>query len=166
MIVNLCGANDVCEATGYDAATWGDDLENLAPAADAYREAAGLPALIVVIYGWEHFGVWAGGGYFPPKPSAAAFLAARDALERQGDRSAILISGYWFVKKRNATRYGPAFDNSEAWAAAAPGLVVRADGASAAERGLKDAGPESIGCCHVDTPPPRRGNGSDEDPRL
>ena len=128
VIVNLCGTPAVCAASGYDNATYGPHLEALAPMMASYRAAAGLPSVVAVLYGWEHNGLWAAGGYFPPRPSAAALRAASDALHAQGDHPALLISGYWFMRRRQRTRYGPAFDQTTLWEAMQPGLVVRSDG--------------------------------------
>jgi hypothetical protein len=50
--------------------------------------------------------VWAGLGYFPPKPSAAAWSAASSEFKKNGDAAALLLSGYWMVKEREATEYG------------------------------------------------------------
>ena len=128
VIVNICGAPDICREVGYDVHSYGDNLESLAPMMARYKAEAGLRSVISVVYGWEHLGVWAGGGYFPPKPSGGAFLAAAAALRSQGDRAGLLISGYWFIRARNATRYGLPFDNSPAWEDVKDGLVVRSDG--------------------------------------
>ena len=109
MIVNLC-PSAVCEKQGYDSVTYGKNLELLVPMYQQYKRDVGLKHVIAVVFGWEHLGVWAGLGYFPPKPSAAAWSAASSEFKKNGDAAALLLSGYWMVKEREATEYGSAFN--------------------------------------------------------
>lgn len=97
--------------TGYNNA-FGPDLERLPAAAADYRSRAKVPHLIVVPYGWENRGTWAGINYFPARPSDEAWRAANAALRAQGDRTAMLTSGYWWVVRRPPTSSGPAFDDT------------------------------------------------------
>ena len=41
--------------------------------------------VVLVPYGWEHHGTWAGIDYFPAVPSTPAWEAATAALNRTGD---------------------------------------------------------------------------------
>lgn len=96
---------------GYNG-LFGPDLEKLPEFAAKYRNATGLAHIIIVPYGWEGRGTWAGINYFPTVPSDAAWKTAAAALRDQGDRVAMLTSGFWWVVKRKATSNGPAFDDS------------------------------------------------------
>ena len=95
MIVNLC-PHSLCEKQGYDAVTYGQNLERLVPMYQKYKNDVGLSHVIAVVFGWEHLGVWAGLGYFPPKPNAAAWLDASSEFKKNGDHAALLLSGYVF----------------------------------------------------------------------
>jgi hypothetical protein len=90
----------------------GRNLEKLPAFAAAYRQRTGLKHMVVVPYGWENRGKWAGINYFPALPSNEAWRKAAAALKKQGDRVAFLTSGFWWVIKRKETRAGPAFDDS------------------------------------------------------
>ena len=97
--------------SGYNG-VFGPNLERLPAVAAAYRARAKVPHLIVVPYGWENRGTWAGIHYFPARPSDEAWRAANAALRAQGDRTAMLTSGYWWVVRRPRTSNGPAFDDT------------------------------------------------------
>ena len=96
---------------GYNG-SMGPDLERLPEVAEVYRKRAGVPHMIVVPYGWENRGTWAGINYFPARPSDDAWRKANAALHAQGNRSALLTSGPWWVVRRHRTFFGPAFDDS------------------------------------------------------
>ena len=97
--------------TGYNGSL-GPALEKLPALAADYRKRAKVPHLIVVPYGWENRGTWAGIHYLPACPSDVAWRAVNAALRVQGDRTALLTSGFWWVVRRNQTSNGPAFDDS------------------------------------------------------
>ncbi len=97
--------------TGYNGAL-GPALEKLPALASDYRKRAKVPHLIVVPYGWENRGTWAGIHYFPARPSEEAWRTVNATLKEQGDRTALLTSGFWWVVRRNQTSNGPAFDDS------------------------------------------------------
>jgi hypothetical protein len=90
----------------------GRNLEGLPALAAAYRKHTGLKHIVIVPYGWENRGKWAGINYFPAVPSNEAWQKAAAALRKQGDRVAFLTSGSWWVVKRKKTGSGPAFDDS------------------------------------------------------
>ena len=112
---------------GYNGAL-GPSLERLPEIAAAYRHRAKVPHLIVVPYGWENRGTWAGIHYFPARPSDEAWRTANAALRAQGDRTALLTSGYWWVVRRPVTSNGPAFDDSADFERRQAMTVRRADG--------------------------------------
>jgi hypothetical protein len=113
---------------GYNGSL-GPNLEKLPGAAAAYRERAKVPHLIVVPYGWENRGTWAGIHYLPARPSDEAWRKANAALKAQGDRTAMLTSGYWWVLRRARTSNGPAFDDSADFERRKAMVVHRPDGA-------------------------------------
>lgn len=90
----------------------GRNLERLPALVAAYRKRTGLAHIIFVPYGWENRGTWAGINYLPAVPSNEAWQKANAALRAQGDRTAFLTSGFWWVVKRQKTRNGPAFDDT------------------------------------------------------
>ncbi|MGD8239696.1 MAG: DUF6259 domain-containing protein, partial [Armatimonadota bacterium] len=94
------------------ARTVGPDLARMADFAAGYRDRTGVAHLIVVPYGWENRGTWAGINYLPAVPSNEAWKRAAAALKAQGDRAAFMTSGFWWVVKRQKTRNGPAFDDT------------------------------------------------------
>jgi hypothetical protein len=91
----------------------GANLERLPELTAAYRRQTGLAHVVFVPYGWENRGTWAGINYLPAVPTNEAWERANIALRAQGDRTAFLTSGYWWVTKRRQTGNGPAFDDSE-----------------------------------------------------
>lgn len=113
--------------TGYNGSL-GPALEKLPALAADYRRRAKVPHLIVVPYGWENRGTWAGIHYFPALPSDEAWRAANAALRAQGDRTALLTSGYWWVVRRAKTSSGPAFDDTADYERRKAMTVQRADG--------------------------------------
>lgn len=77
-----------------------------------YRRRTGLAHMLYVPYGWENRGTWAGINYFPANPSDDAWRQLNEQLRAQGDRTAFLTSGFWWVVKRQKTGSGPAFDDT------------------------------------------------------
>ena len=57
-----------------------------------------------VPYGWENRGTWAGINYFPAQPSNESWIEVNRELRKTGDASMFLVSGYWWVTKRAATK--------------------------------------------------------------
>ncbi|MCX6911367.1 MAG: DUF6259 domain-containing protein [Verrucomicrobia bacterium] len=96
---------------GYNGC-FGDNLERLPQLMSDYRKRTGLAHMVFVPYGWENRGTWAGIHYLPAVPSNEAWEKANAALRAQGDRVAMLTSGFWWVVKRKETSNGPAFDDS------------------------------------------------------
>eukprot|EP00730_Choanoeca_flexa_P001157 TRINITY_DN10507_c0_g1_i3.p1 TRINITY_DN10507_c0_g1~~TRINITY_DN10507_c0_g1_i3.p1 ORF type:complete len:759 (+),score=181.62 TRINITY_DN10507_c0_g1_i3:321-2279(+) len=97
--------------SGYNN-RFGPGLEALPAYVQTYREKSGLKQMILVPYGWEHNGIWAGIDYLPAVPSMQAWNDTIVKLKAQGDRAAFLVSGFWFVVKREASSMGPAFDHT------------------------------------------------------
>ena len=64
----------------------------------------------------------------PPVPAAADWAAALSALHAQNDDALFLVSGFWWVTKRNVSTEGRAFDNSARVPALSGSLVIKADG--------------------------------------
>jgi hypothetical protein len=114
-------------AKGYNGA-FGPELDSLPAEVEAYRKQAKVPHMIVVPYGWENRGTWAGIHYFPARPSDEAWRRVNDTLRMQGNRTALLTSGYWWVVRRPPTSNGPAFDDSADFEKRSAMLVQRADG--------------------------------------
>jgi hypothetical protein len=114
-------------ADGYNGSL-GPDLEKLPALVADYRRRAKVPHLIAVPYGWENRGTWAGIHYLPARPSDEAWRAANEALRAQGDRTALLTSGYWWVIRRAKTSNGPAFDDTADFERRKGMTVHRADG--------------------------------------
>ena len=112
---------------GYNG-SFGPNLERLPEVVAEYRKRAGVKHMIVVPYGWENRGTWAGIHYFPARPSDDAWRKVNEALLAQGDRSALLTSGYWWVTRRPKTSNGPAFDDSTDFKQRKAMTVHRADG--------------------------------------
>lgn len=106
----------------------GDHLERLPKLMDDYRQRTGLAHLVFVPYGWENRGTWAGIHYLPAVPSNDDWRAANAALCKQGDRVAMLTSGFWWVVKRRQTSGGPAFDDSADFERRKGLVIQRADG--------------------------------------
>ncbi|MFQ5810202.1 MAG: DUF6259 domain-containing protein, partial [Armatimonadota bacterium] len=106
----------------------GPDLERITDFAAAYRDRTGVAHLIVVPYGWENRGTWAGINYLPAVPSNEAWRRATAALKAQGDRAAFMTSGFWWVVKRQKTSNGPAFDDTEQLERLQEMVIHRADG--------------------------------------
>ena len=112
---------------GYNG-SMGPDLERLPEITEVYRKRAGVPHMIVVPYGWENRGTWAGINYFPARPSDDAWRKANAALRAQGDRSALLTSGPWWVVRRPLTNFGPAFDDTHQFERQKAMVIHNADG--------------------------------------
>jgi hypothetical protein len=99
--------------SGYcGAAALGPNLEKLPDYVAAYKSRLQTPRALFVPYGWENRGTWAGIQYFPAVPSNAAWAQANNALAAAGDGSMFLVSGSWWVVKREESGGGPAFDDS------------------------------------------------------
>lgn len=62
------------------------------------------------------------------QPSTTDWANAAAALVAQGDAAGFLVSGYWWVMKRNVTQNGPAFNNTDRLFELAPSLIVNATG--------------------------------------
>lgn len=90
----------------------GENLERLPKLMEDYRKRTGLAHMVFVPYGWENRGTWVGINYLPAVPSNGAWEKANIALRAQGDRVAMLTSGFWWVVKRKLTSNGPAFDDT------------------------------------------------------
>lgn len=112
---------------GYNG-NLGPNLEKLPALAAAYRQRAKVPHLLVVPYGWENRGTWVGIHYLPSRPSDEAWRVANAALKAQGDRTAMLTSGFWWVIRRGRTSSGPAFDDTADFERRKAMVVRRADG--------------------------------------
>ena len=117
----------IANANGYTGLL-GPSLEKLPDLAASYRRRARVPPLIVVPYGWENRGTWAGIHYLPAVPSDASWREANAALKAQGDRTALLTSGFWWVVRRAKTSGGPAFDDTADFERRQAMTVHRADG--------------------------------------
>jgi hypothetical protein len=117
----------IANADGYTGLL-GPALEKLPPLAASYRARAKVPHLLVVPYGWENRGTWAGIHYHPAVPSERAWRDANTALKAQGDRAAMLTSGFWWVVRRAKTSSGPAFDDTPDYERRKAMTVHRADG--------------------------------------
>jgi hypothetical protein len=114
-------------ANGYNGLL-GKDLERLAQLCAAYRQRTGLKHIVFVPYGWEGRGTWAGIHYLPAVPSDEAWRRANAALRAQGDRVAMLTSGFWWVVKRKASSNGPAFDDTAEFERLKEMVIWQADG--------------------------------------
>lgn len=106
----------------------GDNLERLPKLMEDYRKRTGLAHMVFVPYGWENRGTWAGIHYLPAVPSSEAWEKANAALRAQGDRVAMLTSGYWWVVKRKETGNGPAFDDTVDYERRKEMVIQNADG--------------------------------------
>lgn len=104
------------------------NFERLPELTAAYRRRTGLAHIIFVPYGWENRGTWAGINYFPAFPSNEAWIRINAELKAQGDRTAFLTSGFWWVIKRRRTYNGPAFDDTAAFKRREGMVIHRADG--------------------------------------
>ena len=101
------------DRTGYDGnTTFGPQLERLPAYVADLKERLHGTNIVLVPYGWEHHGTWAGIDYFPAVPSTSAWNAAAAALNRTGDATMLLVSGFWWVVKRGEYGQGPPFDDS------------------------------------------------------
>lgn len=106
----------------------GENLERLPKLMEDYRKRTGLAHMVFVPYGWENRGTWAGIHYLPAVPSSAAWENANATLRAQGDRVAMLTSGYWWVVKRKETSNGPAFDDTADYERRKGMVIQNADG--------------------------------------
>jgi hypothetical protein len=106
----------------------GDNLERLPQLMSDYRKRTGLAHMVFVPYGWENRGTWAGIHYLPAVPSSEAWERASAALRSQGDRVAMLTSGFWWVVKRKETSNGPAFDDTADYEQCKEMVIQNADG--------------------------------------
>lgn len=114
--------------TGFNPSSLGPHLEKLAGKSAAYKNLTGLKHIVSVPYGWEHLGTWAGINYFPAQPSNQDWLSTSAQLRASDDFTSFLISGYYWVIKRQATGGGPAFDNTTQMQAHLDMLVKNPDG--------------------------------------
>jgi len=107
---------------------FGREMERLPELVARYRERTGLSCIIFVPYGWENRGTWAGISYLPAVPSNEVWTKVNAALRAQGDRTAFLTSGFWWVVKRQRTQNGPAFDDTADFERRREMVVHQADG--------------------------------------
>ncbi len=112
---------------GYNG-IFGADLEKLPQLLSDYRKRAGLAHMVMVPYGWENRGTWAGVNYLPAVPSSEAWTRTAAELRKQGDRTTLLTSGYWWVVKRKTTSNGPAFDDTAEYERRKEMVIQNADG--------------------------------------
>ena len=112
---------------GYNG-KFGPSLDSLPEVTAAYRQQTGLAHVIAVPYGWENRGTWAGIHYLPAIPSNEAWRQTIATLHAQGDRVAMLTSGFWWVVKRQQTSNGPAFDDTDDFERRREMVVHKADG--------------------------------------
>ena len=111
---------------GYSAASrLGSRLEGLPAYLRKYKAEINTSRMVFVPYGWENRGTWAGINYFPAIPSNASWKAANKALKAAGDATMLLVSGYWWVTKREASSGGPAFDDSTELEGPARDMLVK-----------------------------------------
>ncbi len=111
---------------GYSAVSrLGSGLEELPAYLRKYKAQINTSRMIFVPYGWENRGTWAGINYFPAIPSNASWKAANAALKAAGDATMLLVSGYWWVTKREASSGGPAFDDSTELVGPAHDMLVK-----------------------------------------
>ena len=99
--------------TGYNG-HYGPNLSLLTNVTADFLQRSGLKHAIVVPYGWENRGTWAGINYFPAQPSDRDWVGLSRSLREGGISGsiALLISGFWWVVQRNATTNGPAFNDT------------------------------------------------------
>ena len=107
---------------------YGPELERLPDVIARYRDRTGLSSIIFVPYGWENRGTWAGIHYLPAVPSNDVWVKVNAALRAQGDRTAFMTSGFWWVVKRQQTRNGPAFDDTADFRRRSGMVIHKADG--------------------------------------
>lgn len=111
---------------GYSAASrLGSGLEGLPAYLRKYKAQINTSRMVFVPYGWENRGTWAGINYFPAVPSNNSWQAANKALKAAGDATMLLVSGYWWVTKREASSGGPAFDDSTELGGPARDMLVK-----------------------------------------
>lgn len=142
--------------SGADAAyqKFGEDGRKLLATLDAYRDRTGLKGMIFVPYGWEGRGTWAGINYLPAQPSNEYWQKVNALLEGHGHRSAALLSGYWWVVKRQKTGGGPAFDDTAQFERLKGMCVANADGSTWTVDNFDKVGifgdwrGMSVGLCH------------------
>ena len=131
-------------SAGFNPAVFGPHLADLPNASAALRAFLGVPSVVTFPCGWEHDGTWAGVFYDPPQPSQADWGTVISALAGQGDAVGFLVSGYWWVEKRNTSQNGPAFDNSNRAPQLAPSLIINASGLEFTVNAYADpTGPEN-----------------------
>lgn len=81
-------------ASGYTG-QYGPNLETLPALVKDMKLQANVSRFLLVPYGWENRGTWAGINYFPPQPSTRAWHDVNQALAATGDATMMLVSGYW-----------------------------------------------------------------------
>eukprot|EP00040_Diaphanoeca_grandis_P006218 m.36461 g.36461 ORF g.36461 m.36461 type:complete len:799 (-) comp17363_c0_seq1:42-2438(-) len=114
----LSGASGVIiglqNASGYSGGpTFGPQLEKLPAYVAQMKARLHGTNMLLIPYGWENRGTWAGINYFPAVPSNDAWATASSALNTTGDALMLLVSGFWWVVKRHETSNGPNFDDSD-----------------------------------------------------
>ena len=109
---------------GYDGnASFGPQLERLPAYVAGVKKRLRGTNVVLVPYGWEHHGTWAGIDYFPAVPSTSAWNAVAASLNRTGDAAMLLVSGFWWVVKRGTFGQGLPFDDSAELPGRRPMLV-------------------------------------------
>lgn len=118
----------VQNSSGFMPDVAGPTLTGLASMAASYQQLLGVAHMALLPMGWERDGAWAGIEYFPAVPSDAAWAAAAQAMAVDGNKLGAMVSGFWWVLRRAATMWGPAFDNSAALHNLTAALDILADG--------------------------------------
>lgn len=101
----------IANEQGYNN-VFGPNLERLPEIAREWRERLRVPHVFIVPYGWERRGMWAGINYFPAIPSDEAWIEVNRQLAAEGNATAFLTSGFWWVVRRPTSRNGPSFDDT------------------------------------------------------
>ena len=107
----------------------GENVERLPQLTADYRQRTRLAHMIFVPYDWEGRGTWAGINYFPAVTSNELWQKGNAAVRAQGDRTAMLTSGFWWVVKRRETGNGAAFDDTADFERRKEMVIHKADGA-------------------------------------
>lgn len=108
--------------------SFGKNLEKLPDLVSAYRGKTGLAHIVLVPYGWENRGTWAGIHYYPAHPSNEAWMKVTEQLHNNGDALMFLTSGFWWVVKRQNMGSGPPFDDGDKIETYKPMLVKNPEG--------------------------------------
>jgi len=104
------------------------DMDELPQIAAAFKTRTQLPHIGFAPFGWENRGAWVGINYFPAVPSNEAWQKLSAELQKQGDYTFMLPSGFSWVVKRGETISGPAFDDTSDFERRQEMTVRNADG--------------------------------------